>query len=129
MTTNVGVLIADDSATFLRAAVAVVEATPGFELLGAAKSGEQAVAVAATTSPDLVLIDVRMPGIGGLEAAQRIREARPSAVVVMITAESDPPTAEAVSAVVDKQRFCPSCLEQIWREHGPNENRHLSNGG
>ena len=66
------VVVADDHPPFLRAARAVVGATPGFELVGAAGSGEEAIELAATARADLVLLDVHMPGIGGIEAARRI---------------------------------------------------------
>jgi two-component system invasion response regulator UvrY len=119
MKPGIGVLIADDSSTFLRAGVAVVESTPGFAVLGTAGSGEQAIAMATGTDPDLVLLDVRMPGMGGVQAAARIHEAQPAAVVVLITAEtSELAPTDGVAAVVDKRRLCPTLLTELWRRHG-----------
>jgi DNA-binding NarL/FixJ family response regulator len=69
---QVRVLVADDQEPFRRAARAVVAAAPGFTLVGEASSGEEAVELAAALLPDLVLLDVRMPGIGGAEAARQI---------------------------------------------------------
>ncbi len=66
------VVIADDHEEFRRAACAVVVATPGFELVGEATSGEEAVALAERFGPDLVLMDIRMAGMGGIAATRRI---------------------------------------------------------
>lgn len=119
MTSNVGVLIADDSATFLGAGIAVVESTPGFDLLGTAESGEQAIEVAARTRPDLIFIDVRMPGIGGLEAARRIHELQPSVVLILITAEElELEDGHAVAALLDKRGLSTTVLAELWRQHG-----------
>ena len=63
---TVGVLIVDDQPPFLVAARRLIASTPGFESVGEATSGERAVTLAAALRPDLVLMDVRMPGLGGL---------------------------------------------------------------
>ena len=84
---TVGVLIVDDQPLFLVAARRLIASTPGFESVGEAMLGERAVTLAATLRPDLVLMDVRMPGLGGLAAARRITRSaarRPSS--------SSPPT-------------------------------------
>jgi DNA-binding NarL/FixJ family response regulator len=122
MSGSVRLLVADDSSAFLDATIDVVEATEGFELVGTATSGEAAVALAASTLPDLVLIDVRMPGLGGIAAATRIREQQPATLVVMVTADSG--TALARSAafpVLDKRSLSPSTLAEVWenREFRP----------
>ncbi len=77
----------DDQVVFRRAAHDVIAATPGFEPVGDAESGEEALAEVERLRPELVLLDVRMPGIGGIEAARRIAEAHPETVVVLISIE------------------------------------------
>ena len=117
--TVVRVLTADDHLGFLAAARDLVGATPGFEVVGEAPSGEQAVALAEQVSPDLVLLDVYMPGIGGIEAARRIHAALPDAVIVLVTAEAveDLP-AEAwscgIRAILPKQRLRRRAVARIW---------------
>ena len=69
---DVQVLIVDDQASFRRAARSVVELTPGFVVAGEAESGEAGIKAAHDQKPDLVLMDVHLPGINGLEAARRI---------------------------------------------------------
>jgi DNA-binding NarL/FixJ family response regulator len=111
------VLVVDDSPAFLNAAVDVVSVTDGFELAGTASSGEEAVAQAAATQPDLVLIDLRMPGIGGREAAAQITQARPSTGVVLMTADSGRSGVAgsgAEYAVVDKRALTPAALTAVW---------------
>ena len=77
MSGSVRLLVADDSSAFLDATIDVIEATDGFELVGTATSGEAAVALAASTLPDIVLIDVRMPGLGGIAAASASASSSP----------------------------------------------------
>jgi DNA-binding NarL/FixJ family response regulator len=118
------VLLADDSAVFLAAMREVVLATPGFEAVAEVASGEAAVAAAERTQPDLVLLDVRMPGIGGAEASRRIRDAVPTAVIVMVTADTGRDVAEQqprhrASALIDKLSIRPGTLTALWQAHGP----------
>jgi two-component system invasion response regulator UvrY len=115
----VRVLIADDRAPFRRAARAVVSATPGFEVVGEATSGEAAVELAAALEPDLVLIDVHMPGIGGFEASRRIagRESGPLTVLVSSYRPEDlpqSPRACGATAYVRKEDFGPRTLWALW---------------
>jgi DNA-binding NarL/FixJ family response regulator len=110
---DVRVLVADDQEPFRRASRAVVAATPGFTLVGEASSGEEAIELAAALHPDLVLLDVRMPGIGGVGAARRI--AAPLTVLI-----STHPPAAAIDAAglsfLPKEDFGPSALRALW--HG-----------
>ena len=86
----VGVLIVDDSAPFRRAARAVVAATPGFMVLGEAASGEEALLAMKDLDPCLVLLDVTMGGIDGIETARRITAAYPRPTVVLVSVNGCP---------------------------------------
>jgi two-component system invasion response regulator UvrY len=121
--TEVRVLTVDDQVVFRRAAQDVIAATPGFEPVGDAESGEEALAEVERLRPELVLLDVRMPGIGGLEAARRIGAAHPDTVVVLISIEDSEQFEEdvhacGVAAFVRKQEFRPALLRSIWEAHG-----------
>ncbi len=99
---TVRVLVVDDQAPFRRAARAVVAATAGFELAGEASSGEEAVALAASLHAGLVLMDVRMAGIGGIEAARRIAAAQPATRTILVSTDREdelPPEAWTCGAV------------------------------
>ena len=80
---NTRILIVDDSADFLESATLLLAAAPGVAVVGHARSGEEAVAETERLLPDLVLMDVQMPGMGGL-AATRLIKARPHAPRVII---------------------------------------------
>lgn len=119
----VGVVTVDDQAFFRRVAREVIEATSGFEPLGEASSGEEALRLADTVEPDLVLVDLRMPGLDGVETARRLTAAHPSSVVVLVSTEdlaSVPTAAEScgAAAFVYKSDFCPGTLRRLWQAHG-----------
>lgn len=81
------VLFADDDEMYrllLRAAFSMIEHV---EVVGEAADGEEAVALAAVTEPDVILLDVEMPGLDGFEAAVAIRKARPAARILLHTGE------------------------------------------
>ena len=116
---TVRVLVADDQAPFRRAARTVLRATTGFEIVGEAASGEEAVALAASLAPDLVLMDIKMPGIGGIEATRRIVEVRPETMTVLLSsyrAEDLPADARScgATAYVHKEDFGPRMLRDLW---------------
>ena len=120
---SVSVVTVDDQAVFRGVARELIEATPGFESVGEAESGEAALAVVDQVRPQLVLVDVRMPGMDGIETSQRIKEKHPSTVVVLISIEDAPniPSGAAdcgASVLVRKQDFGPKKLRDIWRVHG-----------
>lgn len=82
------VVIVDDQAAFRSAARLVIDMSDGFEVAGEAETGEQAVALVATLDPDLVLMDVNLPGIDGLEATRLIIAAGSQARILVLSTYS-----------------------------------------
>ncbi len=119
---SIGVVTVDDHEAFRCSIRDVIDATPGFELLGEAASGEAALGVVAEVAPALVLVDVRMPGMDGFETARRLRATHPAATVILVSSDD---IAESVSdscgaaAFVPKREFCQATLRRVWEEHGP----------
>jgi DNA-binding NarL/FixJ family response regulator len=79
------ILIADDHEVARGGVRALIEAHPGWEVCAEAKDGREAVERAATTSPDLVLLDIGMPNLNGLEAARQILAASPETAILILT--------------------------------------------
>ena len=82
-------LIVDDHALFRRGLELVLAVEPDLEVVGEAGDGIAAIDMAAELAPDVVLMDVRMPGLGGIEATRRIRTEQPMTKVVMLTVSED----------------------------------------
>jgi two-component system invasion response regulator UvrY len=124
---NVTVLTVDDQAVFRRAAHDLIAATPGFEEVGQAASGPEALELAAALRPDLVLLDVRMQQMDGIETAQRLLAADPDTVVVLISMNEIPEIATAVAggvaAHLRKQDLSTRALRAVWDEHGRQRSR------
>jgi DNA-binding NarL/FixJ family response regulator len=83
------VLVADDHAVVRTGLSQLVGTFEGVELVGAAANGEEAVTLVAERAPDVVLMDLEMPVLDGIEATSRIREAQPEVAVVILTSFSD----------------------------------------
>ncbi len=119
----VSVVTVDDQAVFRAVARELIEATAGFESIGEAASGEAALALVDDLAPQLVLVDVRMPGMDGIEASRLIKARHPSTVVVLVSVEGSadlPAELEESGAaeLVRKQEFGPSTLRSLWERHG-----------
>jgi DNA-binding NarL/FixJ family response regulator len=117
----VRVLIVDDQEPFRSASRMVVEMTDGFEVAGEAESGEEGVEMASELKPDLVLMDVMLPDIDGMEATRRITAAdEPPRVLVMSTHESeefeDAALAAGAIAFVPKSQFGMDELVAAWEQ-------------
>ena len=81
----ISVLLVDDQPVFRRAVAAMIDSTDRLALVGEAATGEDAVELATRLTPQLVLMDVRLPGIDGLEATRRIVEMRPGTRVLLVS--------------------------------------------
>jgi DNA-binding NarL/FixJ family response regulator len=114
---DVRVLIVDDQEPFRGAMAAVVEATDGFVVIGLATTGEESLTAAAELRPDLVLMDVNLPGIDGIEAASHLTSAAEGPVVVLLsTYEEDQFDLDGcgAAAYIAKAAFGPDRLSEAW---------------
>ena len=130
---TVTVLAVDDQPIFRRVARSLIAATPGFEQVGEAASGPEALQLAADLQPDLVLVDVRMRGMDGIETARRLAEVDPHAVVVLISVEEVPDLPASLNAVgaaafMRKQDLSARTLSALWEAHGHPTAHSGSNG-
>jgi CheY-like chemotaxis protein len=119
--TDVRVLVVDDQDAYRRAMGAVVAETPGFVVVGAVATGEESLAAARELEPDLVLMDVNLPGIDGVEATRRLH--RGPVVVLLSTYDEDEfdRTGCDAAAYVSKAAFSPERLQQVWEDAVPRQ--------
>lgn len=118
---EVPVLIVDDQAPFRTVARTVVGLAPGFSVVAEAESGEQALELAGAHHPGLVLMDINMPGINGIEASREILEREPSTTVILLstyTQQDLPADARScgAAAYVHKEDLSPALLRQLWND-------------
>jgi DNA-binding NarL/FixJ family response regulator len=82
---TMSLMVVDDSPAFRLAVETLVQSEPGFEIVAEAATGEQALDMYRGASPDVVVMDIRMPGMGGIEATRRILGLHPHAAVVLVS--------------------------------------------
>ena len=116
---TVRVLVADDQAPFRKAARSVLNAAADFQLVGEATSGEEAVALVDSLRPDLVLMDIKMAGIGGIEAARSITATHPETITILLSTyreEDLPREAQAcgAAAYLHKSDLGGNVLRELW---------------
>ena len=115
--TDVRVLVVDDQEPFRRAMEAVVEETDGFVVVGSVSSGEDSLTAAAELAPDLVLMDVNLPGIDGIEATRALRANGDGPVVVLLStydAHEFDLQGSGAASYVTKASFGPERLLEAW---------------
>jgi DNA-binding NarL/FixJ family response regulator len=118
----VRIVTVDDQDLFRRAAQAVIESIPGFTLVGESASGEDALRLVPEADPDMVIVDVRMQGLDGIEVAERLCSEDPTRVVVLASS-ADSRTLAALArscgaaALVHKHWLTPRLLRGLWIAH------------
>jgi DNA-binding NarL/FixJ family response regulator len=115
--TDVRVLVVDDHQAFRQTMAAVVDETPGFRVVATAESGEQSLAVAAEIATDLVLMDVHLPGIDGIEATRRLTTGDNPPVVLLLSTYDDGEVDYrdcGAAAYLTKSAFGSEALQELW---------------
>jgi two-component system, NarL family, invasion response regulator UvrY len=118
----VRVLTVDDQALFRQAARTLVENTPGFEVVGESSDGASAIRLARELDPEMVILDVRMAGLDGIDTARRLNADDPTRVVVLASS-ADVHERSALSescgaaALVRKHWLTPRLLRGLWVVH------------
>jgi DNA-binding NarL/FixJ family response regulator len=118
---SVSVLVVDDHSPVREAMRQVVEAADGFAFAGEASSGSEALDAARELSPALVIMDKRMSGMDGDEAARLLTARDPQVVVLLVSVEE--PDAELMrscgaAAFAQKQEISTGLLREVWSQHG-----------
>lgn len=116
---SIGVLIVDDQPVFRAVARRLVGVMPGFEVVGEAETGEEAIVRVAESGARFVLMDVNLPGLSGIEVTRRLTLRVPSIVVLLMSADDDASSADGIdrcgaSGFVRKEELSPSSLRDAW---------------
>lgn len=119
---EVAVLVVDDQKSFRDALRDLIHDVRGFALVGEATSGEEATRAVAALAPQLVLMDVMMPGMGGIAAARMMLERLPAPMVVLISLDDpslhrDAGSLHGTVTFLRKQELCALRLRQLWDVH------------
>jgi DNA-binding NarL/FixJ family response regulator len=117
----VAVVLVDDHEIFRSAMRDLISDTEGFKLVGEAASGEDALDAVDELTPRLVIMDKRMPGMGGVEATRVLTARHPEVVVLLVSVEDpDPQIIQScgAAAAARKQELSTSLLRDVWRTHG-----------
>jgi two-component system invasion response regulator UvrY len=117
---RVRVWVVDDQASFRRATAATLAAMEDFVMAGECETGETAIERIPDGGAGIVLMDIHMPGIGGIEAARRIRAAHPDLMVLLMSTYDveDLPAGAAdcgAAAYLHKEHLSPDLLRRLWR--------------
>lgn len=118
----VRLLTVDDHPHFHAAADAIIACTPGFEHVGQSADGPAALRDAGELDPDMVIVDVRMDGMDGMEVAQRLHAEDATRVIVLATTVDTDQLSElahacGAAALVRKQWLTPRLLRGLWVAH------------
>jgi DNA-binding NarL/FixJ family response regulator len=122
MQQTIRVVTVDDQRPFREAARALVVGTPGFELVGESEDGEEALRLVHDADPDMVIVDVRMPGMDGIEVANRLTAEDRSRVIVLVSSADLRPLSSlawacGADALVRKHWLTPHLLRGLWAAH------------
>jgi CheY-like chemotaxis protein len=115
----VRVLVVDDSEVFRHVVCDLVAATPGFEVVADAASGREALALVGSMAAELVMLDLHMPELDGIETAVRIRRQYPEVVVLVLTASKRAQLADPSLTIEDKRHLSGQWLAEFWQRHCP----------
>lgn len=119
----VRVWVVDDQTSFRRVTAATVAAMDDFVMAGECETGESAIERIPGSAADIVLMDIHMPGMGGIEATRQIRAVRPDVMVVLMSTYDldDLPAAASTcgaATYLHKEHLSPDLLSRIWRAAG-----------
>jgi DNA-binding NarL/FixJ family response regulator len=123
MTGAISVMVVDDKASCRSAARAVIESTDGFKFVGEADDGLQAISLADLLRPDLVLMDINMPNMGGPEVTRRITAGHPDITVWLCSTYEVADLPEdarncGARAYVHKNKLSSLHLSRLWQDSG-----------